>query len=204
MRRCLRGAKSMSEHGVHTHAPHEEAILHGGEVSHLPHPGLGQWVAIFTAILAAFGALVSYQGNRLMNEVLLYKNEAVLYKAQATDQWNYYQAVSTKAHLAELASVLDPRQAGQYQKKIRKYKAQKVTLRKEAGHLDQESTQADQTSAKLNRPHTSLEISLVFLQIAISIASITALTRKRWLFAVGIFCAVAGVALWGQAVAIVL
>jgi len=37
-------------------------------------------VAIFTALLAALGAVVSYQGNHLMNEVLLYKNEAVLKK----------------------------------------------------------------------------------------------------------------------------
>jgi hypothetical protein len=57
---------------------------------------LGQWVAIFTAILAALGAAVSYEGSHLMNQVLLKKNEAVLHKAEATNEWNHYQATSTK------------------------------------------------------------------------------------------------------------
>ncbi len=192
----------MSEHGIHAHPPHEEAALHGGgesAPSHLPHPGLGQWVAIFTAILAAFGALVSYQGNRLMNEVLLYKNQAVLYKAQATDQWNYYQAVSTKAHLAVLSEDLDPQHVGFWQEKLKKYRAQKTVIRKKAERLDQASKNADQSSARMDRPHTDLEIALVFLQIAISIASITALTRKRWLFFVGMLSALLGIALWAEA-----
>jgi len=42
---------------------------------------LEQRVAIFTALLAALGAVVGYQGNHLMHEVMLRKNEAVLQKA---------------------------------------------------------------------------------------------------------------------------
>ena len=94
----------MSESGLHTHAPHEEAVEHGAAHG----PGLSQWVAIFTALLAALGAIVSYQGSQLMDEVLLAKNDAVLKKAHATDQWNYYQAISTKLHLMELARDIAP------------------------------------------------------------------------------------------------
>ncbi|MGC9127448.1 MAG: DUF4337 domain-containing protein [Acidithiobacillus sp.] len=183
----------MSEHGLHTHAPHEEALHHEGGSGH---HSLGQWVAIFTAILAAFGAVVSYQGSHLMNEVLLYKNEAVLEKARATDQWNYYQAVSTKLHLLELGSTLDPGKAQQFAPKIEKYQAQKNAILKEARALETQSGKADAESARLNRPHNDMEIAMIFLQIAISLASITALTRRTWLFGLGILSALGGIGLW--------
>ncbi|SMH65723.1 protein of unknown function [Acidithiobacillus ferrivorans] len=97
----------MSE-GLHTHAPHEEAVHEAAESHNPKKHSLYQWVAIFTALLATIGAIVSYQGTHLMNEVLLAKNEAVLEKAKATDQWNYYQAISTKEHLMDLAVAMTP------------------------------------------------------------------------------------------------
>lgn len=190
----------MSEHGLHTHAPHEEAVHHaGGDDADGRHHSLGQWVAIFTAILAAFGALVSYQGSHLMNEVLLYKNEAVLEKARATDQWNYYQSVSTKLHLLELGTILDPAKKEDFQPKIAKYKQQKSDIMAQAQALEAKSAHANAESARLNRPHNDLEIAIIFLQIAISLASITALTRRRWLFVLGILSAIGGAGLWAAA-----
>ncbi len=184
----------MSEHGVHAHAPHEQALEHMTESKNHT---LNQWVAIFTALLAALGAVVSYQGSHLMNEVLLYKNEAVLKKAHATDEWNYYQAVSTKQHLMELARDLAPadKQPG-IAAKITKYEGQKTEIKARATTLEAASVKANETSEHLNRPHTGMARSLIFLQIAISLASITALTGRRWLFGAAILSALAGVGLW--------
>lgn len=188
-------------HGLHTHAPHDEAVhdaAHGN--SHEPARGLNQWVAIFTALIAALGAMVSYQGSNLMNEVLLYKNEAVLKKTKATDEWNYYQAVSTKMHLMELAVELAPsnRVTG-FKEEITKYKVQKVEIKQRADALEKDSEGANAESRRLNKPHHDLEIAMIFFQIAISLASITALTRRRWLFAAGLVSAVIGIGLWGAA-----
>ncbi|MGC8509019.1 MAG: DUF4337 domain-containing protein [Thiomonas sp.] len=184
----------MSETGLHVHAPHEEQLE---EAAHHEGHGLSQWVAIFTALLAALGAIVSYQGSHLMNEVVLYKNEAVLKKAQATDQWNYYQAASTKQHLMELAIQLTPAEKhAEFEKSIAKYKAQKQSIRALAESLEAESKKADAESARMNRPHTDMARALIFLQIAISLASITALTRRKWLFAMAGVSAAAGVGLW--------
>jgi hypothetical protein len=41
---------------------------------------------------------------------------------------------------------------------------------------------------------------MIFLQIAISIASITALTQRKWLFAVALLSAAGGVGAWVSAV----
>jgi hypothetical protein len=184
----------MSESGAHAHAPHEEALEH---LTESKNHTLNQWVAIFTALLAAFGAIVSYQGSQLMNEVLLHKNEAVLKKAHATDEWNYYQAVSTKQHLMELARDLAPldKQAG-IAAKITKYDGQKTQIKARADALEAASNKANETSDRLNRPHTGMARSLIFLQIAISLASITALTGRKWLFGVAVLSALAGVGLW--------
>ena len=185
----------MSQSGVHVHTPHEEAVQHAAAGG--VHPSLNQWVAIFTALIAALGALVSYQGSQLVEEVLLHKNEAVLQKAHATDAWNYYQAVSTKQHLMELAADLAPtqRQAG-IAAKIAKYQQQKIEIKQHAEALEAASVRADRESAHLSRPHARIAGSLIALQIAISLASITALTGRRWLFATAILSAAVGVGVW--------
>jgi hypothetical protein len=174
----------MSEEGLHV--PHE---------GHASGP-LGQWVAIFTAIIAALGAVVGFEGSHLMNEVLLKKNEAVLRKADASDEWNHYQATSTKAHVMELAQQLvTPERAAQFDEKIKKYAAQKDELMVKARALDEASVRADQEAEDLNRPHTRFALAMIFLQIAISLASITALTQRRWLFVVAFISAAGGAAL---------
>ena len=90
----------MSEHGIHMHAPHEHEVEHQAQHG----PGLAQSVAIFTALLATLGAVVGYHVATTLNEAMLYKNEAVLKKAEASDQWNYYQAKSSKGHLMQVAA----------------------------------------------------------------------------------------------------
>lgn len=158
---------------------------------------LEQRVAIFTAILAALGAVVGFQGGHLMNEVLLKKNEAVLRKAEASDEWSHYQSVSTKAHLAELAQQLvPPERAAPLDDKLKKYNVQKEELMGKARSLDAASEQASRAAEDLERPHGRFAQAMIFLQIAISIASITALTRRSWLFGVAVVSAAGGVALW--------
>ena len=189
----------MSESALHVHAPHDEAVHHAAASGRRD---LNQWVAIFTALLAALGALVSYQGSRLMEEVLLYKNEAVLQKAHATDEWNYYQAVSTKAHLMELSRDLaPPARHAAIDAKLAKYEQQKQQLKAHADALEAASAKADRESAELSRPHARIAGSLIALQIAISLASITALTGRRWLFTAALVSAGVGVAVWLSALA---
>ena len=53
----------MSEDGFHVHGAHEHAVEHHAEGG----DGLAGYVAIFTAILATVGAIVSYQGGATQN-----------------------------------------------------------------------------------------------------------------------------------------
>jgi hypothetical protein len=179
----------MSEHGVHV--PHTH---------HGPAHGLNQWVAIFTAIIATLGAIVGHEASEVANQAILLKNEAVLKKTEAANQWAYYQAVSTKSHLMELAKALaPPAKHPQYDDKLGKYAKQKDEIQARATTLEQQVQSADSRSAALGMPRQNLAYALALFQIAISVASVTALTGRRWLFGVAALGSAGGLAFWAAA-----
>ncbi len=204
----------MSGGHFHVHGPHDHEVEHaaaGGSAGHGDSQGtLAQRVALMTAVLAFCGAISSWQGSTslseamlLKNESILLKNQSVLKKTEASNQWNYYQAKSSKQNLAELAQALVPReQQAFYAKEVERYKAEKETIRKDAEALEQEVKKFDAQSDEANRksgekipPHHRWELAMTLFQIAISLASITILTRKRWLFVTSGLAGVAGLAL---------
>lgn len=176
----------MSEHGVHV--PHHP---------HGPQRGLDQWIAIFTALMATFGAIVGHEASETANQAILFKNEAVLKKAEASNQWSYYQQVSTKAHLMELAKALTPasRHAG-YDDKLAKYAKQKQEIQARASAFEAQVKRADAESTALRQPRLNLGLALTLLQIAISVASVTVLTGRVWLFGVAGLAALGGIGFW--------
>src|SRR5216684_4392358 len=118
----------MSEDGFHVHGAHEHAVEH-----HAHMPGLGQTVAIFTAILSTFGAILSYQGSLTKNE---------------------------------------------------------------ADRLEEQFRKANEASERMMAPHHRLAEAMTLIQIAISLASVTVLTRKKWLLGVAGAAALGGGGLW--------
>lgn len=186
----------MSEDGFHVHGAHDHEVEHhaqGGDK-------LAGQVAIFTAILASIGAIISYQGGATQNEAMLLKNEAVLKKAQASDQWNFYESKSNKGHLMELAADLSSEQKrGYYSDKIKKYEADKKEIKLRAEALEAESEKANRESEQRLHPHHKLAQAMTLIQIAISLASITVLTRKKWLFFVAGVAAAGGAVMWVSA-----
>ncbi len=162
--------------------------------------GLIKWIAIFTAVISTIGALVGRQAEEIANSAILLKNEAALKKTEAADQWNYYQAVSTKSHLAELAMTLVPADKRQpYADKIKKYEAQKTDIKQQADKLEALSATANAESALLAGPRGNYMYALALLQVAITVVSVTVLTRQRWLFGVAIVLSVVGLVTAGLA-----
>lgn len=168
---------------------HEEVVDHHAEHGE----PLSQRIALFSAVLATIGAVVSLAGGHTQNDALYYKNEAVLLKARASDVWSYYQAEEIKRHLIEAVAPLthDPRASAQEAG----YAARSRVLRGQAEALDQRARAANEESHDALRPHVKLSVAMTFVQIAIALASITALTRRRWLFGVASVSAVIGVVL---------
>jgi hypothetical protein len=183
-------------HGVHVHGPHDHAVEH--EAHKTP---LGQQVAIFTAVLATVGAIVSFFGGDTQNKAMLYKNEAVLERAEASDQWNFYQAKSMKQNMAEIAAVnaTDPKAAERYREEAKRYATEKKDIEKDARKHEAAYKSWNEKSEQALHPHHYLALSMTLLQIAIALASITVLTQKRWLLYGAAASALGGAILGGVA-----
>ena len=183
----------MSEDQLHVHGAHDHELEHRATHG----DGLAQRIAIFTALLATIGAVVSFFGGHTQNEALYHKNNAVLKKTEASDQWNFYQAKSQKESLAKFAAsiIADPEKQTFYRKEADRYAKEKEEIKIKADAFEKESLTADKRSEEALHPHEKLAVSMTLLQIAIALASVTALTGKRWLLYGAAFAALVGCAL---------
>ena len=96
----------MSEHGFHVHGPHDHALEHEAAGRAARHGRAGsRWRPRSSPPSArcspTWAALTQANAG-------LYKNESAIKKTEASNQWNYYQAKSSKQNLAELAVELAP------------------------------------------------------------------------------------------------
>ena len=169
----------MSTHGFHVHGPHDHEVehvaQHGGD-------NFTSRVAVLTAVLSTVGAIFGYLGGHSQNAALLYKNEAAIQKTSASNQWNYYQAKSNKQNLAELSVTLTTGEAQQkFKEAVERYKKEKEEIKVEAEKLEAVAKEADQKSDREMHVHERWALATTLLQIAIAMAAITLLTRKRWM-----------------------
>ncbi len=170
----------MSGAGFHVHGPHDHAVEHAAQ-GHHDDDGFASRIAVMTAIISTVGALFSYQGGATQNDAMIYKNNAAIKKTEASNQWNYYQAKSNKQNLAELAMALPGVDVDKYKKEVARYKTEKEDIKKEAEALEAASKKWDEESEKKIHLHHRWAQAMTVMQVAIALAAITLLTRKRWM-----------------------
>jgi len=123
------------------------------------------WVALSTAILAVLAAIAGLlSGQRV--------NEAMMNQIEASDQWNYYQAKSIKASVLDAKMSLTGTPNESDQSKRDRYEKEQEQIKSEAEHKE--------AAAKSNfHKHEVFARGVTMFQIAIAIAAISALTRRR-------------------------
>lgn len=158
---------------------HEDQLDHAAE--HEPQ-GMAGRLAVLAAILATLGAMFSYMAGATEAEAALFKNDAAIKKTEAANQWNYYQAKGNKQNLSELGMELSSDARKPYfAAEVRRYDAQKASIKLAADKLEQASTEFDEKSeAQMHRHHRWAQATML-LQIGIAMAAIALLTRKEWL-----------------------
>src|SRR6266436_1043857 len=177
--------------------PHEHEVEH--QAQHDPFAGR---IAVMTAIFATVGALFGYMAGATQNEALLFKNEAAIRKTEASDQWNFYQAKSSKQNLAEIGMTLTSgEQQERYQKEVERYKKEKEEIMPEAKKLEQQSRDAEQKSEAAMHVHHRWAQATTLIQISIALAAITILTRNKGLEYIAYAVAAASVAIGALALA---
>ena len=174
----------MSGDGFHVHGPHDHELEHAAQGGHGEHEGGGMiaQIAVITAIIATIGAIFSYMGGATQANAGLYKNNAAIKKTEAANQWNFFQAKSTKQSLAEVSRDLSPDAVkDKYQAKIDRYEKEKNDIKLVAEKLEAESTTWDKSSDEQMHQHHRWAQATTVLQVSIALAAIALLTRKKWL-----------------------
>ena len=182
----------MSGSGFHVHGPHDHELEHAAHGDHgdhgdAAHHGIGgrsmtNQIAVCTAVLATVGAIFAYMGGATQANAGLFKNNAAIKKTEAANQWNYFQAKSTKQSLAEFARDLAPESARTgYQEKVQRYDKEKAEIQLVAQSLEKEATEWDRRSDEQMHQHHRWAQSTTTLQVAIALAAMALLTKKKWL-----------------------
>ncbi|WP_019042521.1 DUF4337 domain-containing protein [Comamonas testosteroni] len=180
----------MSSNGFHVHGPHDHELEHAAQGEHgaTAHHGIGggsltNQIAMCTAVIATVGAIFSYMGGATQANAGLYKNDAAIKKTEAANQWAFYQAKSTKQSMAEFARDLvateDKRAA--YQAKVERYEKEKDDIKRDAERLEAEARHWDEQSEMQMHLHHRWAQATTALQVAIALAAIALLTKKKWL-----------------------
>lgn len=183
----------MSGGTFHVHGPHDHELEHARE--HAAHGDKAQQhhgiaggsmtnqIALFTAVIATVGAIFAYMGGATQANAGLYKNNAAIKKTEASNQWNYFQAKSTKQSLAEVSRDLAPAAADKekYQAKIDRYEKEKKDIQAQAEKVEAEARDWDKRSDDQMHLHHRWAQATTALQVSIALAAIALLTRKKWL-----------------------
>ena len=136
------------------------------------------WVALSTAILAVLAAIAGLLSGH-------HANEAMMNQIEASDQWGYYQAKSIKASVLEAKMTLAAAATEKDKEKASQYQEEQSEIKREAEHK--------QTEAKANfHKHEVFARSVTMFQIAIAIAAVSALTKKRRFWFVSLVFGLAG------------
>lgn len=176
-------------------SPHEEHVEHA--TNHSDKGSFASKIALLTAILSTVGALFSYNAGHNLSEAMLYKNEAGIKRTQESDQWNFYQSKNIKEGFQEMILsnlAISEEEKKKAQDKIKHYEDDKKQIQDKANEFEQEAKKLDNESEHTLHVHHNWAQAMTAIQIAISLAAITILTKKKWLFfaslgvsAVGIF-----------------
>ena len=135
----------MSGGGFHVHGPTITSWSTLRSTAHMVTPC--RRYRVVTAIIATVGAMFAYMGGATQANAGLYKNNAAIKKTEASNQWNYYQAKSSKQNLSELAIELAPEsKKAFYTEEINRYKKEKADIKKDAEKLEAESKEWDKKS----------------------------------------------------------
>ncbi len=159
--------------------PHEALM---DEAAEREPKGMAGQLAVMTAVLATVGAIFSYVAGSTQADAGLLKNDAAIRKTEAANQWNFYQAKSSKQALSELGLRLtsDDRKAF-FETESKRYASEKMQIKLVAEKLELESADFDRQSEAQMHLHHRWAQATTALQIAIAMAAMALLTRRRWL-----------------------
>jgi len=157
------------------------------ELHRSAHEAKEKWVsgvALTSALLAVSAAVTGLlSGDNA--------NEAMIEQIQASDHWSYYQAKGIKAAVLstkmEMAALMGKSKSEKDEGKLKDYK-------KEQDEISAQAKEKEESSKSHLRHHVVFARGVTLFQVAIGVAAISALTRRRKFWYVGLFFGAVGLA----------
>jgi hypothetical protein len=150
------------------------------------------WLALSTAIMAVLAALTTlYMGK--------FSSRAIMAQGLESNEWAYYQAKSIKQHSFEMSKrALDLQYRSQkglqaevatdyektlskYGDEIKRYDSEKKDIKDKAEGISKGKLAAQEMGG-------NFAYALIFLQIALMLASISSLTKRKYLWYIALIC----------------
>lgn len=155
-------------------------------INHHAHSSGETWisqVALTTALIAVLAAISGMLAGQ-------YSNEAILKQIQASNNWAYYQSKGVKSTVLssklELLVSFGKEINKKDEAKLESYKTEQEEIKKTADEETLEST-------TFLHKHETMEKAVTLFQIAIAIAAISVLTRKKAFFAMSGLFGISGI-----------
>jgi hypothetical protein len=157
------------------------------------------YLAMTTILIAVCATLSTFKGGG-------YSTKSLLNQTLASDQWSYFDSKGVKGYIFEAQledvafrkSLLDQTGKGatvnkQYQqqiellnKKIKKFEDEKKEIKKNADAFVKASADSKLHSGAFG-------IAVIFLQVSILLSSISALTKRKYIWIISLFVGAAGI-----------
>lgn len=188
----------MAEEDFHVHGPHDHAVENGH--GHGADKFSGR-IAVATAILATLGAVFSHIGNTESETSSTLKADAVLQRTEAANAWEAYESNELRVKFAELGLSLAPaEEKKKFEIEIVHLHKKKEKLFEDANNLNKNSETLSLASDKLSISRNRWAQATTAIQVAIAMAAIALLTRRKWLLGLVSLCTIISLIMAGCAI----
>jgi hypothetical protein len=152
-----------------------------------------RYVSLTVVIVAVFAAIATQWSGKYSGRTLTQLNDATFNQTQAANQWAYYQAKSVKQNLYEVSQTqlqpgADPKTVKAIEDRIARYEKEKGEIKATAEALEQKRDKARVLATAASEKGSSMSLCVAILTIAIAMASICLVTKKKplWLISIGL------------------
>lgn len=154
------------------------------------------WLSLSTAIVAVLAAVAALESGSNANDAIVRKDDAILHQSKAGDAWAYYQAKGIKAtvYATQAEAATSPGLAAKWQAESDRETKQRAEIQKQAEEEQKTVAEMNEKSDHSLHVHHVFATSVTMFQVAIALAAIAALTRRKPLWWVSLGVGAAGVA----------
>lgn len=150
-------------------------------------------VPLSIAVMAVVAGLLGGLESTASSNAIIARSDASIRRNEASDLWSQYQAESLKRHLYGIAAKQPGANSAAFKTQADGFAADEVTLQAQAKAKEKETVDEIAISESAMERHHKLTYATGIVQLAIALASISIVIRRRWLWYGSLACLSIGI-----------